>query len=605
MNTLAIHLEDQALLSFSKHVGWGGVGLYAVAMAVALAHLYAVAEFTLYFKAMNVDGIWVFFVCAVAAVVLVLYHAFAWKRIAQEAVRGPRKSTPTGAVQRLKAWKASFDMNGKHFILKLYALEIMESIMQGYNLATLYTCALPPGVVLALCLFLALDHVHRVLFIWQPLTAHSRDHKVLVDLCVDTLCVVFPLGFIWFGYRVPLLVGELVSVVALPTLFVLFKLDELMEENVRRRSSAEVVQLQRKRSMEMKRRRLSLFQRTVVESGVEQQKETVAHPCTKWAVTIVTLLFGLFFLGAGTLAVAVSPECDSVLWGGCKVKVPLCQFRVSCNCAVLDIQKHNMTALPASIESMTAMKKLQINHGPLKALPEVGNFMPLLAHVHLDFNRLETLPASLAKAENLAILYAAFNEIASIPEALFLHDGIVQLDLSTNQITGLPKARLAALQFLSVVNNSLSTLPNSVFESVHLGQLFVDGNRLKSLPSNAGNLGQTLTKFGASRNNMTSLPLSFQRLAKLEVLDLRNNSLAYLPEWLSKLTALQHLTVRGNPLCSNGWTGSGSVQELMEAGGGGCERQCSEMCLDIYLDNAGCDQACNVPQCNHDNGKCG
>jgi hypothetical protein len=120
--------------------------------------------------------------------------------------RAPKDEIVTKSLfQKAAAFKAAFDMNGKHFLRKLYASEIMESAMQGYNLITLYTCALPPGVVLALCLLLFLDHVHRTYFLWQPHTAQRRDAQVLVDLCVDllfestviVLCTVFPGPATW------------------------------------------------------------------------------------------------------------------------------------------------------------------------------------------------------------------------------------------------------------------------------------------------------------------------------------------------------------------------------------------------------------------------
>eukprot|EP00945_MAST-04E_sp_MAST-4E-sp1_P002508 g2508.t1 len=491
VNTLSIELKEEVVLTFCKNVGWSGVGLYALALAIAGAHLYLAAEYTFYFRNMRVEGAWVFFLFAGISFLLVLYHLVVWKKLAQEVKdssatrRAPKdeKETNMTLFQKAAAFKAAFDMNGKHFIRKLYASEIMESAMQGYNLITLYTCALPPGVVLALCLLLCLDHLHRTYFLWQPLTAERRDAQVLVDLCVDLMCMILPLAFMWFGFKIPLTVWEMLTVVALPTVFVLSKLDELMEENVRRRSSVEVVRLQRTRSMDMDRRRSSLFQKTMVERGVDDQEGTVTR-CMQCAMTAGTVGSGLFFLVTGILSVAISTDCDPFLWDACVVKVPLCQFQVACNCAVLHVKKHNMTSLPSSIESMTAMKKLQINHGPLRTLPEVGDFMPLLAYVNLDFNQLTTLPASLAKAENLAILYAAFNEIVSVPGTILQHEAMVNLDLSTNRITWLPEMGLTQLLSFIIANNSLAMLPESLFNHPYIRHLIVDGNRLKSLPPN-------------------------------------------------------------------------------------------------------------------------
>ena len=164
-------------------------------------------------------------------------------------------------------------------------------------------------------------------------------------------------------------------------------------------------------------------------------------------------------------------------------------------------------------------------------------------------------------------------------------------------------SKMKQLQYLYVVNNSLAVLPESLFSHNYISQIVVDGNCLDSLPSNIGNVRTTLKIFGAARNNLTSIPSSFSHLSNLNVVDLRNNSLTSLPPW-DQLTSLTHLTVAGNPLCMNGWQGKGRVRELMRKDGMGCTRQCSDMCVDLLLENKGCDYQCNVPECNYDNRQC-
>lgn len=600
VDTLSIELEkdDPACC---RTVGWPGVGLYVLALAIAGAQLYIAAEYTVYFQDMEREGVWIFFVLASLFVLLVLYHLVVWKNIAKEAME-PSNEAPKTFLEKAKAFKGHFDINGKWFLRKMYASEVLESGMQVYNTIELYTCTLPPGVVLLLCLCLCIDHGHRMYSMWQPNTAQRRDIQVVSDLCVDVFCMVVPLAFIWFGFKVPLTLGEMVLVVCLPTIFTAMKLDELMEQNVRRRVSMEAIGRQRKRSMDAGRRRSSLFQKTAVEMGVEEQEKSVGR-WTKYAMSAVTIVSGLFFLVTGIVGVSVAPDCDMVLWDACKVQVPLCTFNVSCNCAVLRIDKHNMTSLPSAIESMTAMKMLQINHGPLQTLPELGDFMPGLAALNVDFNALTTLPASLANAPNLVFLFASFNQLTFIPDKIFQHQVLESLDVSTNNLTRLPEMDMNRLRYFYVVNNSLAALPESLFDHPYIIRLTVDGNQLKSLPSNIGNIGKTLTFFGATRNNLTSFPSSFSQLSKLKVLDIRNNSLASLPAW-NELTSLAHLTVAGNPLCRNGWVGTGRVREVMEKEGEGCARQCSDMCLDLSLQEEGCDYQCNVPECNYDNNQC-
>eukprot|EP00944_MAST-04C_sp_MAST-4C-sp1_P015113 g15113.t1 len=435
-----------------------------------------------------------------------------------------------------------------------------------------------------------------------PWTITRRTTVLLTDTVVDLLCILLPLGFIWIVYKVPVTVWEVTMIVAWPSFCLLMKLRTLMKQNILSRVVNERIRLEQWSSVKQCRHRKSIFRVSELEKLVEVQGNSVPLTLKRWFRGF-SMCAGLFFLTTGIVAFSVSPSCDEELWSGCEVRVPFCQFRVSCNCAVLQIKKHNMTALPPAIEAMTAMKKMQINHGPLEQLPELGEFMPALAELNVDFNALTTLPASLAKAPNLVILYASFNQIAHIPEELFQHQGINLLDLSTNNIRVLPELKMKQLQYLYVVNNSLAVLPESLFSHNSISQIVVDGNDLDSLPLNIGNVWKTLKLFGAARNNLTSVPSSFSQLSNLNVLDLRNNSLTSLPPW-DQLTSLTYLTVAGNPLCTNGWQSSGKVRELMANEGEGCTRQCSDMCLNMYLYNDGCDAACNVPECNYDNRQC-
>ena len=93
VKTLSIELKEEVVLT--KFVGWSGVGLYALALAIAGAHLYIAAEYTFYFRNMQVEGVWVFFLLASSSFLLVLYHLVVWKKLAKEvkhrsATRAPK-----------------------------------------------------------------------------------------------------------------------------------------------------------------------------------------------------------------------------------------------------------------------------------------------------------------------------------------------------------------------------------------------------------------------------------------------------------------------------------------------------------------------------------
>ena len=186
-------------------------------------------------------------------------------------------------------------------------------------------------------------------------------------------------------------------------------------------------------------------------------------------------------------------------------------------------------------------------------LPEIGNYMPRLLNV--DFNELRTLPASLGKITDLVVVYAAFNRIASIDGMLQENMGIVRLDLSTNNLVDFPNIKMRHLEMIALGNNSLTVLPDKLFESPFLVALNAEGNRLTSLPPKISRVGNSLWRLFVSRNNISALPSSISAMKALTILDLRNNSLSALPSF-DELISLSHLTVSGNPLCANGWQGA-------------------------------------------------
>ena len=120
---------------------------------------------------MQREYVWIFFVLAAVNVLLVIYHMSTWQNPRKE----KENSAPTTFIQHAKAFQAHFDINGKWFLWKLYGSEVLESGMQVYNMTTLYTCTLPPGIVLVLSLVLVLDHGYRLHSLWQPNTAQRRD----------------------------------------------------------------------------------------------------------------------------------------------------------------------------------------------------------------------------------------------------------------------------------------------------------------------------------------------------------------------------------------------------------------------------------------------
>ena len=67
---------------------------------------------------------------------------------------------------------------------------------------------------------------------WKSHSVLCRDAQLVLDLCVDLLCIIVPLGWMWVSYMIPITSLEALTFLAVPSMFALGRLDELMDENV-------------------------------------------------------------------------------------------------------------------------------------------------------------------------------------------------------------------------------------------------------------------------------------------------------------------------------------------------------------------------------------
>ena len=143
------------------------------------------------------------------------------------------------------------------------------------------------------------------------------------------------------------------------------------------------------------------------------------------------------------------------------------------------------------------------------------------------------------------------NQLTSLPESIGNLTNLVQLDLSSNQLTSLPESigNLTNLQTLILVINQLTILPESIGKLSNLKVLFLGYNQITSLPESIGNL-KNLVQLDLENNQLTSLPESIGNLTNLRGLRLNNNQLTSLPESIGNLTKLEELYLVENQLTS-------------------------------------------------------
>ena len=570
-----VEIDVEVPLSFRTIVG-PGVTLLGLPLAIGGAHLYIAYHYSYFFQDISRgvlrEGIWPFFVLPVLCVLLVGYCLLRWRTYIEEEENC--WSRVTGVVS----------MNGPFFLWKLYLLELAQVVAQTYNLSVIYTCTLPTALVSITCILLVCDKAFATYSMFQPHTPARRDRQVKIDFAVDLACLLLPLTFIWFGYRIPVGINDMLLLTVWPTLSALMKIEELFEESIKQNYANIMVKSEERRSFKMNRRRSSLFQQPVILRQAEEQAKRMPKRARLFFAGIWSLT-ATFYLTVGVLQLSATVKCHPLLWEHCKVQVPFCRslFTPRCNCAVLSIEGHNMTRLPLEIEDMTGLRLVTVSKGPLVEIPRLAK-MTKLSQMNFQKNHLEDI-TRVQEAKALTVLDVTMNRIKSLPELNGLKD-LFTLYASYNRIEHIPKGLNSALRYVKLSNNRLTRIPKDVWLNIEL--LAVGHNNL-TLPE--GIYAPSLTTLGLPSNNITVLPKWNAPL--LYSLDVRNNRLKQLPK-----LDLQYLWAAGNPLCE-----SESLTRFTEQGMG-CTKQCARTCLDIWKGDGECDVGCDNLKCKFDGGDC-
>ena len=239
----------------------------------------------------------------------------------------------------------------------------------------------------------------------------------------------------------------------------------------------------------------------------------------------------------------------------------------------LSLGENRLATLPEGIlGGLNSLQRLEMPGNSLSTLPE-GVFSQLSSLTWLDLsnNSLTALPEGIFSGlANLETLWLNGNSLTELPDEAFQDlSRLVDLNLGFNSLTALPEGvfdGLSALQKLQLHENSLLELPGGLFlelsdpealipigsrrQPAKLGSLWLQGNRLRTLPQDVfqglGNLRALLL----NRNSLMALPEGvFGELSHLEALFLSDNSIASLPEGIFQgLSRLEQLELDRNRL---------------------------------------------------------
>ncbi len=232
---------------------------------------------------------------------------------------------------------------------------------------------------------------------------------------------------------------------------------------------------------------------------------------------------------------------------------------------------HNLTTIPPELSRLTALRKLHLPDNRITDLPEFIGSLTTLQELVLSKNQLREIPSLIGRLTALTVLDLSCNPVVSLPQEMENLTALQYLNLSSIpmvdleflrrmknlerlvlngcNLTQLPQSiGSLPLQLLSICNNYLNTLPESIGEMTPLKFLYATDNLLTALPSSMSRLS-SLEFLYLGNNHLTSVSESMGSM-NLRSFDLVGNQLTDLPVSLTNLPSHCGIDIRNNPISS-------------------------------------------------------
>ncbi|KAG0616095.1 hypothetical protein M758_5G090100 [Ceratodon purpureus] len=199
---------------------------------------------------------------------------------------------------------------------------------------------------------------------------------------------------------------------------------------------------------------------------------------------------------------------------------------------ILSLPKKNLVEVPAAVWETTDITTVDLTHNQIKVLPTELSMCSALEVLMLSHNKIAEWPSAvLGSVPSLQELHLAYNPIREFPQGAFVAIAkLVVLDLS-----GIP---------------IMLPPPPALAEMPNLQDLLLRRTQLQDFREDFKSL-QKLRLLDVSQNSISVVPEWITCLARLETLDISDNNVSQLPPKLGLLEpSLKHLKVDGNPLRS-------------------------------------------------------
>ncbi|KAF6773444.1 hypothetical protein AHF37_07912 [Paragonimus kellicotti] len=201
--------------------------------------------------------------------------------------------------------------------------------------------------------------------------------------------------------------------------------------------------------------------------------------------------------------------------------------------------------VPGDLSHLSHLRTLNLSHNKFTQFCEEIGALEKLEFINLSSNLSRNLNFNLLKLQQLQELSLSGCGLSCIPEDLaFLHN-LMFLNLSNNKIKDLPNdVEFPKLTALFLSKNLFSILPSWICCLKNLVVLELQYNDLENLPHEFEHLLSTLRQLDLSFNSFITVPSCiFCPKNRLTYLCLDSNPLTHLPEDISLLCDLTHLSV--------------------------------------------------------------
>jgi Leucine-rich repeat (LRR) protein len=169
--------------------------------------------------------------------------------------------------------------------------------------------------------------------------------------------------------------------------------------------------------------------------------------------------------------------------------------------------------------------------------------------LNLSNRSLRAVPFSVSLCSFLQNLYLNNNELIIPPSEQFSSlINLESLSLEQNQLTILPDTlwNLISLTRLNLSHNPLGQIPLELSQLKNLHELWLTNINLYDIPLNIFSHLNQLEKLSLKSNHLQRLPIDIGQLIELHWLSLEDNELNDLPDCLQDCSNLSYLNLNGN-----------------------------------------------------------